>query len=194
MEIELRCKILEFIKHFLKHDKYKAMLYCKKWDGSNGKWFSAKEPEDFVMELMTGLYNGKICYTKSYRHFLGSVYFHLNLAMKSYFNYRDGEVRREEQFSEEDAENYLNSYAYTEGAEIIFKEMEREDIREHFFRCFDREKESKEIMLLEEILKGGKREFIAAELKITPAEYTIILKRVHSKIKKRLDARVLEEI
>lgn len=172
------------------------MLYCTKWDGSNGKWFSAKQPEDFIMELMTGLCSGKVCYTKTYMHFLGSVYFHLNFAMKSYFKYREEESKecREELFSEEDAENYLNSCAYTEGAEIIFKEIERKEIKEYLFHCFDPVKESEEIMLLEEIFRGGKREEIASVLAITPAEYTNILKRINSKIKKRLSARIVEEI
>lgn len=196
MESELQKTILGYIEHFLKNDRCSAIWHCMQWNGSNGRWFGAKLPEDFIMELLAGFIKGKICYTKSYKHFLGSVYFHLNFAMKSYFKYREGErcENCEVTFSEADAEKYIERGGYAEGAEVIFSGIENNELRERIISLFDPQKEVEELFVLDEIFKGGKREEIAKELGISPDYCTNIFKRISNKVKKRLNTKILEDI
>lgn len=196
MEIEQKEKILEYIKHFIKTDKCKTIWYCMKWNGSNGRWFGAKLPEDFIMELLSGFLRGKKCYTKTYKHFLGSVYFHLKFMMLSYFKYGDKENSecREVKLSETEAENYIENGGYADGAEVIFSGIEESELRENVISLFDSQKEIEEIFVLEEIFNGGKREEIAIELGIGPQDYTNIVKRIKAKLKKRLNPKILEDI
>jgi DNA-directed RNA polymerase specialized sigma24 family protein len=187
LDLEEKAKILEYIKEFDKHDKYRAISYCYSWNGTNGRYFNGKDPEDYLMEVLAKMLDGKKCYTASYKAFKGSVYFHLKYEMLSYFHIKEDEINKgkNSELSFTNAESLLNEDLYFESAEIIYTGVEHSELKEQIFSCFDHDTEIEEILVLEEMLKGGKREEISKDLGITPSDYTNIVKRIKSKLIKR---------
>lgn len=196
MDIKEKEKIVKYIEEFVKRDKFRAVNYCYSWDGTCGRYFNGKMPEDYVMEVLMKIYEGKKCYTDSYKTFRGSVYYHLKNRMLTYFHLKKTEVNTgknsEINFTEADRNYMLNEELYFEGAEIIYGGCEMDELRERIYSNFDAGNESEEMILIEEILKGGKREEIAEALGITADDYTNILKRIKSKLQKRSSLNYLQ--
>ena len=194
-EKELR---LAYLSQFLKDDKANAVYYCKKWTNNNERKFRAIEPEDLVFKVLEGIYEGKICYTKSYKHFKGSVYFHLKFALLSHFKIKKKDDLTEDEpenlFTEEYAENFFESEGYFDGAEIILGAIENDEIREAIFSVFDPNVDIEELFVLEEIFKGDKRKEIADSLGMTEKELDVIRKRVFRRIEKKLPKNFREGI
>lgn len=180
--------IYEYINQFCRQDMYAAILFCKKWDGTNSHYFCEKQPEDFVMEVLEGIFKGKRCYLNSYTTFRGSVYFHLRFKMLSYFKCRNikkiDESSPENNFTLNEAEYFYDSDQFYSGCEEIFDGVEKGEIINTIFSMLDPEKDIEEILYLEEYLKGGKREAIAGALGITPIECSEIQRRLIKKITK----------
>lgn len=180
--------ICEYINRFCREDKYGALFYCKRWDGTNNQYFCEKQPEDFLMEVLEGIFKGKTCFLKSYNTFKGSVYFHLRFRMLSYFKCRNikkvDESSPENQFTLIEAENFYDSDKFYSGCEEIFEGVEKGELINTIFSMLDPEKDIEEILYLEEYLKGGKREAIADALGITPVECSEIQRRLIKKISK----------
>lgn len=192
-EKELR---LAYITQFLKDDKANAVYYCKKWTNNNERKFRAIEPEDLVFKVLEGIYEGKICYTKSYKHFIGSVYFHLKFALLSHFKIKKkdtlGEDDPENLFTETRAENFFLNEEYADGAKNVLGKMEDAELREAIFSVFDPNVDIEEIFVLEEIFKGDKRSEIADALGMTEKELDVIRKRVFRRIEKNLPNKFVE--
>jgi len=187
LDLEEKAKILEYIKEFDKQDKFRAISFCYSWNGTNGRYFNSKDPEDYLMEILAKMLDGKKCYTNSYKAFRGSVYYHLKNEMLSYFHLREDEINKGKnaELSFSNAENLINEDLYFESAELIYGGVELEEIKNKVFSSFDAETEVEEVIVLEEILKGGKRDEIAKALGIKPSDYTNILKRIKTKLIKR---------
>ncbi|KAF0151077.1 MAG: hypothetical protein FD143_2243 [Ignavibacteria bacterium] len=196
MDLEEKGKIIEYIKKFDKHDKYRAISFCYSWNGTNGRYFNGKEPEDYIMEILAKFFNGKKCYTDSYETFRSSIYHYLKYEMLSFFHIKENEPNKgknsEIAFTFADKEQLLNEELYFEGAEIIYSGVELDELREIIYSCFDNNSEIEEIFVLGEIFNGGKREEIAKTLGITTDDYTNILKRIKSKILKRTTVNIIE--
>ncbi len=188
--------IENYIKKFIKENLSQAIYFCKKWDGTNGIYFRAKETEDFVFEILNLIFEGKRkVYTDSYDKFKGSVFYHLSKSMLTFFKCNKDDKGTEnksitislEELKKNEEENYSLMYEsgnYNNVEDEIFKGIENEELREKIFSLFDEndEKEAEEILVLEEILKGLTREEIAKELGLRVEQVTNIYKRIKRKI------------
>lgn len=190
--------IEEYVKKFVKENLSQAIYFCKKWDGTNGIYFRAKETEDFVFEILDLILEGRRkVYTDFYENFKGSVFYHLNKSMLTFFRCNKNENEIENKSKEislegtkiNDEDNYSLMYKtgnYKDVQNEIFDNLENEELREKIFSLFDEndEKESEEILVLEEILKGLTREEIAKVLGLRVEQVTNIYKRIKRKILK----------
>ena len=187
--IEKEELLLRYTTKFINEGKRGAEFYCFGWNGINNIYFRSKQPEDLIFKVLEGINEGRrICYIESYKHFTGSVYYHLRNELKTYFKSRKKdditEDKPENLFTVEDAENFFENGAYTDGAEEILKGLENNELREKLFSLFDPAKEADEVAVLNEILTGWKREEIAENLNFTAAKVTNIQKRIYRKIHK----------
>ena len=190
--IEKEELLLSYTTKFIHENKRGAELYCFGWNGINNVYFRSRQPEDLIFKVLEGINEGRrICYTESYKHFTGSVYYHLRNELKTYFRVRKKEDITEDSpenfFTLTEAENFFEEGSYADGAEDIIKTLENNELREKLFRMFDPIKEADEIDVLNEILSGYKREEIAKNLNKTVTDVTNIQKRVKRKIHKNFN-------
>lgn len=199
--------IENYIKKFIKENITQAIYFCKKWEGTNGIYFRAKEIEDFIFEILDLILEGRRkVYTDTYDKFKGSVFYHLNKSMLTYFRCNKNEDEIENKSKEislegikiNDEENYSLMYRtgnYKDVENEIFDNLENEELRKKIFSLFDEndEKESEEILVLEEILNGLTREEIAKELGLTVEKVTNIYKRIKRKILKNKNKIFIKE-
>lgn len=196
---EHREVLLLYTKKFIKENLVNIDRFCYLWNGTNGIRFKSVLPDDLVFKVLGLINEGRrICYTKSYKHFKGSVYYHVKNELLTYFNCRTKvdltEEAPESIFTLNDAENYFEEGAYADGAEDMLRNLENDEIRERIFSLFDPKKEIDEVSVLREILKGEKREEIADSLNKSVDEVTNIRKRINRKIEKHFNKNLLEGI
>lgn len=189
--------ISNYIERFIKEDLMNIVYYCKQWEGTNGRRFKSLLPEDIVFKVLELLNEGRRkCYTKSYKHFKGSVYFHVRNELFTFFNCRRrdelNENSPESLFTLIDAENYFEDGYYADGAECILDKIEAQELKENIIGLFDPNEEIDEILVLEEIFRGSKRKEIAEALKIKETEVTNIKKKIKRRISKNFDKNLLE--
>lgn len=192
--------IIEYCKKITTKEKNKIILFCEKWNGTNGIYFGAITAEDIYNEVITKILEGKRkCYLESYKVFRGSVYFHVKKALLSFFKCnnnieQDKKLPKIITLNELTSENedyefddiYFNNNFYFDG-EVIFNEMEINELEREIFELFDEndENEFEEILVLKELLTGKKRNEIAEDLGITVNEVTNIHKRINRKLSKK---------
>jgi DNA-directed RNA polymerase specialized sigma24 family protein len=191
--------LLEYTNKFIKDNLMNITHYCYQWNGTNGIRFKIVLPEDLVFKVLGLINEGRrIFYSKSYRHFKGSVYYHVKNELLTFFNCRKKtdltEDSPESLFILNDAENYFEEDAYAYDAEDILGKMENNELREAMLSLFDPNDDIDEILVLEEILNNKKREEISEALKITVDEVTNIRKRINRKIEKNINKNLLEGI
>lgn len=109
--IEKEELLLSYTKKFIQDDKRGAEIYCYNWNGTNNVYFKSRQPEDLIFKVLEGINEGRrICYTKSYKHFTGSVYYHLRNELKTYFKcWKKNDITEKPTvslFTLEDAENF----------------------------------------------------------------------------------------
>lgn len=192
---------LTYTEEFLKKDKFNAVYFCKTWEGTNGIYFNAKEPADFIFDVLERINEGRRkCYLKDYRTFRNSVYYHLKNEMLTYFNCRNSKKVDENEniipidnsimLIFNDNKNYENDDF---GSKDVLSYIESEDLKDKLIDLFDPNEEVEEIAVLEEILEGKKRREIAEDLGITEDEVTVIQKRVYRKIHNRIKSLKINE-
>lgn len=191
---------LTYTEEFIKKDKFNAVYYCMKWDGTNGIYFNAKEPVDFIIDILGRVNEGRRkCYLKDYNTFRNSIYYHLKNEMLTYFRCRFKRKENENEniiaidnpvmFSYDDNIHY----EYDDlGCEDMLEGIEKDDFKERLLELFDPNEEVEEIAVLEELLENKKRREIAEDLGITEDEVTVIQKRIHRKIDKRIKSLKIE--
>ncbi|MDP2038560.1 MAG: hypothetical protein Q8L04_14350 [Ignavibacteria bacterium] len=189
MNPEEKNRRIEFSKQFIKECKFNAILYCNKWNGTNGRTFREKQPEDFIFIILEKIIEGKSCNLDSFVCFRNSVYYHLENAMLNYFYPKNEKEFVDLDLPEDSSETNLNSLQIGEElsycSESFLDDFESDDLVEKVHSLFDPDTEVEEIMYLEEFLKGGKRECIAQSLGITQDECTVIKKRTDRKMVER---------
>lgn len=202
--LQAQRKILEYIQQFMNKDKYNSILFCQKWDGTNGIRFRDKLPEDFVIELLGKIsMQKKKVYLKSYTHFRNSIYFHLKHIMLDYFNCRNTETEEEEELIEDGKLVYslknkveLSEVSETEfvfsGEEDLMNSITEDEMLAKILSLFNPEKEAEEIEVFKYLFYGYKRSEMAEHLNISEREITNIQKRVRRKIQGGLDKNILE--
>ncbi|MEW6195135.1 MAG: LuxR C-terminal-related transcriptional regulator [Bacteroidota bacterium] len=195
---------LTYTEEFIRKDKFNAVYYCMKWNGTNGIYFNAKEPADFIIDILERINEGRRkCYLKNYNTFKNSVYYHLKYEMLTYFgcrtkknDYDDGNenviaIDNSVMLSFDDNINY----EYDDlGSEDILTNLERDDLKGRLIELFDPNEEVEEIAVLEEILEDKKRREIAEDLGITEVEVTTIQKRIYRKIDRRIESLKIDGI
>ncbi|MCX8167237.1 MAG: LuxR C-terminal-related transcriptional regulator [Candidatus Micrarchaeota archaeon] len=204
MSKEEQVQILTYSAKFIRKDKFNAIYYCTKWNGSNGIYFGAKEPEDFVMEVLAEICEGRRkCYLDDYRVFKYSVYFYLEKKMLTYFGYRKKKKNDESNsgnvfpLNDDNVLKYDNemlSSCSDLGSEDFVADLEREELIERVIGLFDPNEEVEEIAVLEEIFEGKKRREIAEDLGIKEEEVTVIQKRIQRRINRRIDSIKKDEL
>lgn len=189
LNLEEKSQRIKFARQFLAENFFGAFLFCCKWNGTNGRTFRDRLPEDFIMIILEKVIEGKACNTESYISFRDSIYFHLKMAMLNYFYPKNEKEYVYLDSDEDSSETNPNSLQFGEElsycSESFLDDFESEDIIEKVYSLFDHDTEVEEIMYLEEFLKGGKRENIAHSLGITQDECTVIKKRVNRKMNER---------
>lgn len=189
--------LLLYTKEFLKEDIMNCVYYCSKWNGTNEIYFAAKLPEDFIFDLLGRINEGKRkVYTDAYKYFKGSVYYHLKNELLTYFNCRKKKELTEDSsenfFTREVCENYFEDGEYADGAEDVINRITQNELHAEIFRMFNPDEDIEEILVLDEILKGKKRAQIAEALGLPVKEVTNIQKRIHTRIEKNFDKKLLE--
>jgi len=182
---------LAYTKKFIKEDLMNIIRFCYLWDGTNSRWFKSKLPEDIVFEVLGLINEGRRkCYSKSYRNFKNSVYYHVKNALLTFFRCKKkqdiNDDSPESLFTLNEAEIYFEDGTYADDAEDILQRIKRSELREALFSVFDPNVDIEELFVLEEILKGNKRNEIAAYLGMTESDVTNIRKKVFRKIEKNL--------
>lgn len=114
---------LQYVEQFVKNDKSNAILYCLRWNGTNGFYFDSKTPDDIVFELLEKILEGKKVYLEDYKHFLGSVYQHLRWAMLNFFKCR----KKKPPLREDDPEMLVTD-VFFEGSEEFLKTPDLEQV------------------------------------------------------------------
>ena len=189
MNLEEKNRRIKFATQFLHENFFGALLYCRKWNGTNGRTFRDRLPEDFIMTILEKILEGKACNTGSYIHFRDSIFFHLKMAMLNYFYPKNEKEFVDLDLPEDSSETNPNSLQIGEElsycSESFLDDFESDDLVEKVYSLFDPDTEVEEIMYLEEFLKGGKRECIAQSLGITQDECTVIKKRADRKMVER---------
>lgn len=193
MDPQEKITLISYIEEFLKKDKYNAIYYCSGWNGSNGIYFRVKEPEDFVIDILGRMCEGRRkVYLDSYNNFKGSVYYHLCHEMQTHFKYRKKKVVEESphytNVVEPDIVEYNDELYYDDHNDALELEIinfiENKELKEQLLNCFDIDKEIEEWLVLEGYLSGKKREEIANDLGFTVEEVSNIRKRIERKLKK----------
>ncbi len=190
---------LAYTKKFIKEDLASIYRFCYLWNGTNGIRFKSVQPDDLVFKVLGLINEGRrICYTKSYKHFKNSVYYHVKNELLTFFDCRKKvdltENALENVFMLNDAENYFEEGAYADGTEDILGNLENDELNERIFSLFDPKKEIDEVVVLREIFKGEKREEIAESLNKSVDDVTNIRKRINRKIEKHFNKNLLEGI
>lgn len=180
--------ILNYIKKFLKEDKFRAINFCYKWNGVNGITFTEKHPEDFIMELISFIYeNKRKFYLKSYKNFKNSFYYHLKFMMLTYFKCSK-KNKKEEDNPNLDKLVYFqaddNEMDIIDGSESFLSKLESNEIQEKIVSIFNEENEADERLYCECFICGYKRDEIAEMMGLTPYEVSVIKKRVDRKLNK----------
>lgn len=190
--------IVKYIFQFYRSDISGAILFCKKWDGTNGISFKARQPEDFVIEVLTGIYKGKKCYLNTYKHFRGSVYFHLHYKMLTHFK-----CKKNDNINEESVDNYFICQNKNNRDEIEkigdfgydpFAESEHKEFIEYLFGLLEPVKDIEEINYMRELSRGGNRNSIAETLGVSIARCNEIKRRLKRKLLRRLGERKVESL
>lgn len=181
--------IEDYVEEFMKTDFFNIIHWCKKWEGTNGKYFKAILPEDIVINILERALEGKRkCYLASYKHFRNSIYYHVKNELLTFFRNGNKDVTNEtnynieDSYDEESIELFLEKGLYVDGIEEILENYEKQELINRIFELFDQDKETMEIFVMEEIMKGGKRNEIADSLGISVNEVTNIQKRIKRKI------------
>ncbi|GAB4127824.1 MAG: hypothetical protein Fur0015_01470 [Ignavibacteriales bacterium] len=183
MESDFELK-LKYVKEFYQKNFYQATLKCLKWNGTNGREFGAKQPEDFIIEILEKiLLKGKTCYLKTYDHFKNSVYYHLRFAMLNYFCLKEKKEDEVFPITDEFETTYENEIKYY-GDEAIYNGIEFDEIKDEIYDLLNKEDRAEEFMVFEFLLDGYKREEIAKELNIEVEEVTNIKKRLQRILEK----------
>lgn len=196
---EHRQVLLLYTKKFIKEDLASINRFCYLWNGTNGIRFKSLQPDDLVFKVLGLINEGRrVCYTKSYKHFKSSVYYHVKNELLTFFNCRKKvdltEESPESVFTLNDAENYFEEGAYADCSEDILGNLENDEVSEKIFSLFDPNKEIDEVSVLRQILKGEKREEIAESLNMPVDEVTNIRKRINRKIENHFNKNLLEGI
>lgn len=183
MEDENELK-LKYVKEFYKDSYLKAVWWCTKWNGTNGKYFRDKQPEDFVIEVLEKiLLKEAKCYLKSFKHFEGSVYYYLKYAMLNFFspdNIREIIDPFEESDITFDGELIDNNHL------DIINNIEKEELYENIINILQKEGNEIEYFVFDLILKDYSREEIARELGLSVNDVTNAKKRLQRKLEKIL--------
>lgn len=180
--------IENYLEKFIRNDFHSVCHYCYKWNGVNGKYFRVILPEDIVLDILEKvLKKRRKCYVKSYKHFRNSIYYHVKNELRTFFKDRNKNknvtnYNLEDSPDEESIELFFEKGLYVDGIEEILENYEQQELINRIFALFDQDKETMEIFVLEEIMKGGKRNEIAASLGISVNEATNIQKRIKRKI------------
>jgi DNA-directed RNA polymerase specialized sigma24 family protein len=178
--------IEDYANKFMNVDYHNIIHWCYKWNGTNGKYFKAILPKDIVMNTLERVFEGKRkCYLKSYEHFRNSIYYHVKNELLTFFGNRNKDETNyyiEDSIDEESIELFFEKGLYVDGFEEIIGSCENQEFIDRIYKLFDEDKETLEIFVLEEILKGGKRSEIAKSLGISVNEVTNIQKRIKRKI------------
>lgn len=194
MDESTQLKIIEYQKIFMKNGYYNAVYYCQRWNGTNNIYFREKEPEDFVLEILERILEGKrMCFLNDYEHFKGSLYFHLRYEMLTYFRCRKKKEPENIYFIENESSNivsYDDEQFYEEYCDEIvnglLSEIDFNDIKHKLFSIFDHNEEIEEITVLEGIIEGKTRKEIAEDTGLSLNEVTNIKKRIFRKIRRHI--------
>ena len=188
--------LLDYTKKFIDEEMENIVFYCYEWNGTTGIFFRSELPEDLIYKILERINEGRrICYTKTFKHFRGSVYYHVKHELLTFFNCRKKDDLTEDSpenfFTEKNAETFFEDGAYADGAEDILSRIERNERREAILALFDPNKDIEEISVLEEYFLNKKRGDIAESLKLTCDEVTIIQKRINRRIEKYFNKNLL---
>ena len=171
-----------YVNEFYNKDYYRAINWCANWNGTNGRVFGAKCPEDFIIEMLENiLFKDWKCYLKSYEHFRNSVYYHLKNAMLNYFSteraYKNILLGDEPDTT---FENEIIDY----GNETIFADLEANEITEQIKTQLEKEDRVEEFLVFELLLENYNRTDIANELNLSVDKVTNIKKRLQQVVRK----------
>lgn len=204
MSKEEQLLISQYTTEFIRKDKMNANYYCNNWNGTNGIYFGVKMPEDFIMDILARINEGRRkCYLKDYRTFRNSVYYHLRNEMLTYFkcteNKKKNALKNENIIPLDGAVllSYDDNIDYKfehNGNENIIENIEKEELQRKLLELFDPNIEVEEILVLEGILEGKKRWEIAEDLGITENDVTVIQKRIFRKANKRIVPVIKDEL
>ncbi len=188
--------LLDYTTKFINEEMENIVFYCYGWNGTNGISYRSELPVDLVYKNLERINEGRrICYTKTFKHYRGSVYYHVKHELLTFFKCRRKDDLTEDSpenfFTESKAETFFEDGVYADGAEDVLSGIERNERREAIFALFDPNDDIEEISVLEEYFLNKKREEIAESLKITTDEVTNIQKRINRRIEKYFNKNLL---